>query len=133
MVVVQLNWLFFFLDDFAPFFVWEPLLTRQNDGGAVLAYRLTPNFARPHTVSTYRAIVSKQLAPKLVQRGVVKSLASSSPDNRPHCYSQVFFCSSRILGASQLIFSPHPTRRSRKSSLHRILTKLAWLTLRWPQ
>jgi hypothetical protein len=57
-----------FLDDLASFFVWGPLLSRRNDGGAVVAYRLIPNFARPHTVSTYSAIVSKQFAPKLVQK-----------------------------------------------------------------
>ena len=34
------------------------------------------------------------------RRGVVKSLASSSPDNRPHSQSQFFFCSAAILDAS---------------------------------
>ena len=49
-----------------------------------------------------------------------------SPANRSHSHSQFFFCSTHISSACRLIASWHPTWRSRKPSLHRILTKLPY-------
>jgi hypothetical protein len=33
-----------------------------------IRYRLMPNFAKPHAIAKYRSIVSRQLAPRLLQK-----------------------------------------------------------------